>query len=134
MAPMRREKWANVTANCLIVSTSLFVFILIYFFGYAYAFMFLGYEILTRADIPSPYPNDNAARYANNGALPPDLSLIVKARPNGIFLLQSLFTALFLTAGDRCELYFLAAYWLSPISCWSFLARWYANECRFLAH
>ena len=31
----------------------------------------------------SPYPNDNAARYANNGALPPDLSLIAKARGNG---------------------------------------------------
>jgi ubiquinol-cytochrome c reductase cytochrome c1 subunit len=28
-----------------------------------------------------PYPNANAARSANNGALPPDLSLIVKARP-----------------------------------------------------
>lgn len=30
---------------------------------------------------PRPYANDNAARAANNGALPPDLSLIVKARP-----------------------------------------------------
>jgi cytochrome c1 len=29
---------------------------------------------------PSPYPNDEAARFANGGALPPDLSLIVKAR------------------------------------------------------
>ncbi len=28
-----------------------------------------------------PYPNANAARAANNGAMPPDLSLIVKARP-----------------------------------------------------
>ena len=27
-----------------------------------------------------PFPNDQAARAANNGALPPDLSLIVKAR------------------------------------------------------
>ncbi|MBY0281936.1 MAG: cytochrome c1 [Alphaproteobacteria bacterium] len=33
--------------------------------------------------IPSPFPNDNAARAANNGALPPDLSLIVKAREGG---------------------------------------------------
>jgi cytochrome c1 len=30
-----------------------------------------------------PFPNDNAARAANNGALPPDLSLIVKAREHG---------------------------------------------------
>lgn len=28
----------------------------------------------------APYPNDNAARMANGGALPPDLSLMVKAR------------------------------------------------------
>ena len=28
----------------------------------------------------SPFPNDNAARSANGGALPPDLSLIVNAR------------------------------------------------------
>jgi len=31
--------------------------------------------------LPSPYPNDNAARAANGGALPPDLSLITKSRP-----------------------------------------------------
>ncbi len=40
----------------------------------------------------SPFPNDNAARSANGGALPPDLSLIVKARNGGadyIFALLS---------------------------------------------
>jgi cytochrome c1 len=31
----------------------------------------------------SPFPNDQAARVANNGALPPDLSLIIKARAGG---------------------------------------------------
>jgi ubiquinol-cytochrome c reductase cytochrome c1 subunit len=31
----------------------------------------------------APFPNDNAARAANNGALPPDLSLMAKARPGG---------------------------------------------------
>ena len=31
----------------------------------------------------SPFANDNAARSANGGALPPDLSLIVKAREGG---------------------------------------------------
>lgn len=29
---------------------------------------------------PKPYPNPEAARAANNGALPPDLSYIVRAR------------------------------------------------------
>ena len=33
--------------------------------------------------IPGPFPNDQAARVANNGALPPDQSLIVKARHDG---------------------------------------------------
>ena len=31
----------------------------------------------------SPFPNDKAARAANGGALPPDQSLLVKARANG---------------------------------------------------
>jgi ubiquinol-cytochrome c reductase cytochrome c1 subunit len=31
----------------------------------------------------SPYPNERAARAAYNGAYPPDLSVIVKARPGG---------------------------------------------------
>lgn len=30
-----------------------------------------------------PFPNDQAARASNNGALPPDLSLMTKARPHG---------------------------------------------------
>jgi ubiquinol-cytochrome c reductase cytochrome c1 subunit len=33
--------------------------------------------------ILGPFPNDQAARAANNGALPPDLSLITKAREGG---------------------------------------------------
>ena len=33
--------------------------------------------------IPPPYPNPEAARAANGGALPPDLSLITKARAGG---------------------------------------------------
>ncbi len=33
--------------------------------------------------IPGPFPNDQAARAALNGALPPDLSMIVKARDGG---------------------------------------------------
>ena len=43
--------------------------------------------------IPAPYPNELAARAANNGAYPPDLSLIVKARANGADYLYSLLTS-----------------------------------------
>lgn len=32
---------------------------------------------------PNPYPNDEAARAANNGALPPDLTYITSARHGG---------------------------------------------------
>jgi ubiquinol-cytochrome c reductase cytochrome c1 subunit len=42
--------------------------------------------------IPKPYPNDEAARAANGGALPPDLSLITKARPDGQNYVFSLIT------------------------------------------
>ncbi len=42
--------------------------------------------------IPGPYANEKAARAANNGAYPPDLSLIIKARPNGANYVYSLLT------------------------------------------
>lgn len=41
---------------------------------------------------PSPYPNETAARAANNNALPPDLSLIIKARHDGQNYVHSLLT------------------------------------------
>jgi ubiquinol-cytochrome c reductase cytochrome c1 subunit len=34
--------------------------------------------------LPAPYANEEGARYANNGAYPPDLSLITKARHDGV--------------------------------------------------
>lgn len=40
----------------------------------------------------APFPNEKAARSANNGALPPDLSLITKARPSGPDYLYALMT------------------------------------------
>ena len=40
--------------------------------------------------IPSPFANETAARAANNNALPPDLSLITKARANGPAYVYSL--------------------------------------------
>ncbi|XP_008569925.1 PREDICTED: cytochrome c1, heme protein, mitochondrial [Galeopterus variegatus] len=41
---------------------------------------------------PKPYPNPEAARAANNGALPPDLSYIVRARHGGEDYVFSLLT------------------------------------------
>ena len=54
-------------------------------------------EAATRKAIPSdrfpaPYPNDTAARMANNNALPPDLSLMAKAREGGPAYVYSLLT------------------------------------------
>ena len=40
----------------------------------------------------SPFPNDQAARAANNGALPPDLSVMAKARPGGADYIYALLT------------------------------------------
>ena len=42
--------------------------------------------------MPRPYPNDEAARAGNAGALPPDLSLITKARHGGADYIFSLIT------------------------------------------
>jgi ubiquinol-cytochrome c reductase cytochrome c1 subunit len=41
---------------------------------------------------PPPFPNEQAARASNNGALPPDLSLIVKARAGGHDYVYSILT------------------------------------------
>jgi ubiquinol-cytochrome c reductase cytochrome c1 subunit len=52
-------------------------------------------EMFTRKGKPSdkfksPYPNENASRAANGGAYPPDMSVLVKARPGGADYLYSL--------------------------------------------
>jgi len=54
-------------------------------------------EMFTRPAIlsdilPAPFANDNAARASNNGALPPDLSLMAKARTGGPDYLHALLT------------------------------------------
>jgi ubiquinol-cytochrome c reductase cytochrome c1 subunit len=54
-------------------------------------------EAATRKNIPSdrfpsPFANEIAARAANNNALPPDLSLITKAREEGTAYVHSLLT------------------------------------------
>jgi ubiquinol-cytochrome c reductase cytochrome c1 subunit len=54
-------------------------------------------EMYDRAALPSdrfvkPFPNDNAARAGNNGALPPDLSLMVEARVGGPNYMYALLT------------------------------------------
>jgi ubiquinol-cytochrome c reductase cytochrome c1 subunit len=42
--------------------------------------------------IPAPFPNEIAARAANNNALPPDLTLITKAREGGAAYVYSILT------------------------------------------
>ncbi|MGQ0527089.1 MAG: cytochrome c1 [Alphaproteobacteria bacterium] len=54
-------------------------------------------EMYDRPGLPSdhfisPYPNDNAAKSVNNGALPPDLSLITKARHGGADYIYGILT------------------------------------------
>jgi len=54
-------------------------------------------EVNTRDNIssdhfPSPFANETAARASNNGALPPDFSLIAKAREGGPAYIYSLVT------------------------------------------
>lgn len=54
-------------------------------------------EMFERPALPSdkfanPFPNPEAARAANNGALPPDLSLIIKARYGGADYIYALLT------------------------------------------
>ena len=49
---------------------------------------------------PSPYANETAARAANNNALPPDLSLITKAREGGSDYVYSLLTGYRNPPGD----------------------------------
>lgn len=54
-------------------------------------------EMFERAGLPSdlfpsPYPNKNAAQAANSGALPPDMSLLLKARHDGANYIYSIVT------------------------------------------
>jgi len=54
-------------------------------------------DMFTRAATPAdsfvaPFANDNAARASNGGALPPDFSLIIKARPGGPDYMYALLT------------------------------------------
>ena len=51
-----------------------------------------GRKALPSDRFPSPFPNETAARAANNNALPPDLSLITKAREGGAAYVYSLLT------------------------------------------
>ncbi len=66
-------------------------------------------EMFDRTAIPSdgfyqPYRNHNEARASNNGALPPDLSLIVDARPHGADYLYALLTGYSEDVPDDIEL------------------------------
>ena len=66
-------------------------------------------EVNMRSAIPSdkfvsPYQNDNQAKSMNNGAIPPDLSLIVKARAGGADYIYALLTGYKDEAPDGVEM------------------------------
>lgn len=52
----------------------------------------------------APFPNEQAARASNNGAYPPDLSLMVKARKNGANYLYAVLTGYEEEAPEGVEL------------------------------
>lgn len=79
----------------------------------------------TSADkFPSPFPNEAAARASNGGALPPDLSVIAKAREGGPAYIYSLLSGfksapagLEVPAGKYYNPYFpgdLSSFWKGP--------------------
>jgi ubiquinol-cytochrome c reductase cytochrome c1 subunit len=61
--------------------------------------------------MPAPYPNEEAARSGNAGALPPDLSLIVKARHGGAVSLKSLLLRCS-NSTNASGLHLFSSYWL----------------------
>jgi ubiquinol-cytochrome c reductase cytochrome c1 subunit len=62
-----------------------------------------GRKPLASDAFPPPFANEVAARAANNNALPPDLSLITKAREGGAAYVYSLLTGYANQAGYRNE-------------------------------
>ena len=60
-------------------------------------------KALPSDNFPPPFPNEVAARAANNNALPPDLSLITKAREGGAAYVYSLLTGFTNQQGYRNE-------------------------------
>lgn len=68
--------------------------------------------------MPPPYPNEQAARAGNAGALPPDLSLITKARHGGIVSRLCLSARNVQILIESLGLRFCAPYWLHGPSCW----------------
>jgi cytochrome c1 len=66
-------------------------------------------EMFIRVAVPSdrfvpPFPNENAARASNNGAFPPNLSVITKARKNGANYMYAIMTGYLDEAPEGVEL------------------------------
>ena len=60
-------------------------------------------KALPSDNFPAPFPNEVAARAANNNALPPDLSLMPKAREGGAAYIYSILTGYANQAGYKNE-------------------------------
>jgi cytochrome c1 len=64
--------------------------------------------------MPPPYPNEEAARASNAGALPPDLSLIIKARHGGAVSVCVCLTISILTNRLKNYVYSLLTGYVDP--------------------
>ncbi|MEK6733738.1 MAG: cytochrome c1 [Pseudomonadota bacterium] len=53
---------------------------------------------------PAPYANEKSARASNNGAFPPDLSLVIRAREDGANYVYSLLTGFNQTVPDSIKI------------------------------
>lgn len=66
--------------------------------------------------IPSPYPNEDAAAAANNGAAPPDLSLIILGRHGNEVMVVGLVLAIELVRFHSCVRTFSQDYLFSLLN------------------
>lgn len=79
--------------------------------------------------LPNPYPNEEVARLANNGALPPDLSLMTKARHNGEDYVFSLLTGYQKPPAGKGLFIFFLSFCTRPFVLWLSLCVCVALPC-----
>lgn len=79
---------------------------------------------------PNPFPNENAARAANGGAYPPDLSLMTKARKDGVNYVYSLLLGYDEEKADDCGNAYYNTYF--PGHCYGMPQPLYGDDVEYL--